>query len=84
MADITSNLATQAERYSALTMPTLLMTGYFDLVVQPMRNAFAFATALPRAKLVTLAGIGHMLHHVATDQVIEEIEKLISQVIISK
>jgi pimeloyl-ACP methyl ester carboxylesterase len=49
-----------------------------------MRNAFAFATALPRAKLVTLAGIGHMLHHVATDQVIEEIEKLISQVIISK
>jgi pimeloyl-ACP methyl ester carboxylesterase len=84
MADITSNLATQPERYSALTMPTLLMTGYFDLVVQPMRNAFAFATALPRAKLVTLAGIGHMLHHVATDQVIEEIEKLISQVIISK
>jgi pimeloyl-ACP methyl ester carboxylesterase len=49
-------------------------TGYFDLVVMPMRNAFAFATALPRAKLVTLAGIGHMLHHAATDRVIEEIE----------
>jgi pimeloyl-ACP methyl ester carboxylesterase len=74
MADLTSNLAAQAERYPTLTMPILLMTGYFDLVVQPMRNAFAFATALPRAKLVTLAGIGHMLHHVATDQVIEEIE----------
>jgi pimeloyl-ACP methyl ester carboxylesterase len=74
MADITSNLATQAERYPMLAMPVLLMTGYFDLVVQPMRNAFAFATALPRAKLVTLAGIGHMLHHTATDRVIEEIE----------
>ena len=74
MADITSNLATQAERYPMLAMPVLLMTGYFDLVVQPMRTAFAFATALPRAKLVTLAGIGHMLHHTATDRVIEEIE----------
>jgi pimeloyl-ACP methyl ester carboxylesterase len=74
MADLTSNLATQAARYPTLAMPILLMTGYFDLVVQPMRNAFAFATALPRAKLVTLAGIGHMLHHTATDRVIEEIE----------
>jgi pimeloyl-ACP methyl ester carboxylesterase len=74
MADLTSNLATQVERYSTLAMPILLMTGYFDLVVMPMRNAFAFATALPRAKLVTLAGIGHMLHHAATDRVIEEIE----------
>jgi pimeloyl-ACP methyl ester carboxylesterase len=74
MADLTSHLATQAARYPTLAMPILLMTGYFDLVVQPMRNAFAFATALPRAKLVTLAGIGHMLHHTATDQVIEEIE----------
>jgi pimeloyl-ACP methyl ester carboxylesterase len=74
MADLTSHLATQAARYPTLAMPILLMTGYFDLVVQPMRNAFALATALPRAKLVTLAGIGHMLHHTATDQVIEEIE----------
>jgi pimeloyl-ACP methyl ester carboxylesterase len=74
MADLTNNLAAQVERYATLAMPILLMTGYFDLVVMPMRNAFAFATALPRAKLVTLAGIGHMLHHAATDRVIEEIE----------
>jgi pimeloyl-ACP methyl ester carboxylesterase len=80
MADLTHNLAAQAERYPALTMPILLMSGYFDLVVQPMRNAFAFATALPRAKLVTLAGIGHMLHHAATDRVIEEIEAVATHV----
>ena len=74
MADLTNNLAAQVERYPTLAMPILLMTGYFDLVVMPMRNSFAFATAVPRAKLVTLAGIGHMLHHAATDRVIEEIE----------
>ena len=76
MADLTNNLAAQVERYPTLAMPILLMTGYFDLVVMPMRNSFAFATAVPRAKLVTLAGIGHMLHHAATDRVIEEIEAL--------
>lgn len=74
MADLTNNLAAQVERYPTLAMPILLMTGYFDLVVMPMRNSFAFATAVPRAKLITLAGIGHMLHHAATDRVIKEIE----------
>ena len=79
MADLKNNLAAQAERYPSLTMPTLLMTGNFDLVVTPIRNAFAFATAMPRAKLVTLFGIGHMLHHTATDRVVEEIENLASR-----
>jgi len=77
MADLKNNLAAQAEGYPSLTMSTLLMTGNFDLVVTPIRNAFAFATAMPRAKLVTLFGIGHMVHHAATDRVVEEIEKLI-------
>ena len=78
MADLKNNLAAQAERYPTLAMPTLLMTGNFDMVVTPMRNAFAFATAMPRAKLVTLFGIGHMLHHTATERVIEEIEDIAS------
>jgi pimeloyl-ACP methyl ester carboxylesterase len=79
VADLKKNLAPQVERYPTLAMPTLLMTGNFDMVVPPMRHAFAFITAVPRAKLVTLPGIGHMLHHAATDCVTEEIEELISK-----
>ena len=46
------------------------------MVVAPRRHAFAFAAAVPRAKLVVLPGIGHMLHHVAAERVIAEIEEL--------
>jgi pimeloyl-ACP methyl ester carboxylesterase len=35
-----------------------------------------FATAVPAAKLVILPGIGHMLHHAATERVLAEIEGL--------
>ena len=79
MADLRDNLAPQVGRYPALAMPTLVMTGNFDIVVPPMRHAFAFITAVPRAKLVTLPGIGHMLHHAATERVVEEIEEIASR-----
>ena len=46
------------------------------MVVAPRRHAFAFAAAAPKAKLVVLPGIGHMLHHVAAERVIAEIEEL--------
>jgi pimeloyl-ACP methyl ester carboxylesterase len=35
-----------------------------------------FAAAVPHAKLVILPGIGHMLHHVAVERVLAEIEGL--------
>lgn len=79
MANLKGNLAPQVARYRALAMPTLVMTGNFDMVVAPMRHAFAFITAVPRASLITLPGIGHMLHHAATERVIEEIEDIASR-----
>ncbi len=53
-----------------------LITGDRDMVVPPQQHAIAFAAAVPTAKLVVLPGIGHMLHHVAADRVIAEIEAL--------
>jgi pimeloyl-ACP methyl ester carboxylesterase len=79
MADLKGNLAPQVARYPTLTMPTLVMTGNFDMVVPPVRHAFAFITAVPRARLVTLPGIGHMLHHAAKERVIEEIGEIASR-----
>jgi pimeloyl-ACP methyl ester carboxylesterase len=68
----------QARRYGAIAAPTTIVTGDRDMVVPPRRHAFAFAAAVPRAKLVVLPGIGHMLHHVAADRVIAEIEEIAS------
>ncbi len=69
--------ARQAPRYRTLAAPTVIMTGDRDLIVAPQRHAFAFAAAVPHAKLVVLPGIGHMLHHAATDRVIAEIEDMV-------
>ncbi len=79
VAGLRAFLAREAPRYPALTAPTLIMTGNFDMVVAPQHHAFAFAAAVPQARLVVLPGIGHMLHHAASERVIAEIEGLIAR-----
>jgi pimeloyl-ACP methyl ester carboxylesterase len=78
VADLRAFQARQASRYRTLAAPTVIMTGDRDMVVAPRRHAFAFAAMVPHAKLVVLPGIGHMLHHVAKDRVIAEIEALVA------
>jgi pimeloyl-ACP methyl ester carboxylesterase len=76
VADLRAFQAEETGRYAALTAPTVIITGDRDMVVAPRRHAFVFATAVPRAKLVVLPGVGHMLHHAAAERVIAEIEEL--------
>lgn len=66
----------EAQRYPALSAPTVIMTGDCDRVVAPGRHAYTFAATVPSARLVMLPGIGHMLHHAAAGRVVAEIEKL--------
>jgi len=76
VTDLKGFLALQASRYPMLAAPTVVIAGDCDMVVAPRRHAFVFAAAVPAAKLVVLPGIGHMLHHVAAERVIAEIEEL--------
>jgi pimeloyl-ACP methyl ester carboxylesterase len=79
VADLRAFHAGEASRYAALAMPTVIIAGDCDMVVAPRRHAVAFAAAVPAAKLVVLPGIGHMLHHVAAERVVAEIEALIAR-----
>jgi pimeloyl-ACP methyl ester carboxylesterase len=76
VADLAANLAPQVAHYADIAMPTVVMSGDTDFIVAPQQHGVAFAKAVPHAKLVMLPGIGHMLHHVAADRVIDEIEGL--------
>jgi pimeloyl-ACP methyl ester carboxylesterase len=76
VANLKTNLAAQAARYATLAAPTIVMAGDCDMVVPSRDHAKAFAIAVPAAKLVMLPGIGHMVHHVAADRVVAEIEAL--------
>jgi pimeloyl-ACP methyl ester carboxylesterase len=79
MANLKRNLEPQPARYPGLSMPTLVMAGTADFIVAPQLHAVPFAAAVPHAKLVTLPGVGHMVHYAATERVVEEIEKLINE-----
>ena len=79
VADLAGNLERQTARYAALIVPTTIMTGDRDMIVAPRKHALALAAAVPRAKLVVLSGIGHMLHHAAAERVVAEVEAMSGQ-----
>jgi pimeloyl-ACP methyl ester carboxylesterase len=62
-------------RYGELSMPVAIVAGNGDKVVGP-DHAERLRKALPHATLRTVEGAGHMVHHVATEQVVEAIEEV--------
>jgi pimeloyl-ACP methyl ester carboxylesterase len=76
IADLAENLERQQARYATIAVPTTVVTGDRDMIVAPRKHALSFAAAVPRAKLVVLPGIGHMLHHAAADRIAAEVEAL--------
>ena len=76
VAGLKANLARQAARYATLAVPIVVITGDRDPIVPRWQHALAFAAAVPKAKLVVLPGISHMLHHAAAERVIAEIEEM--------
>lgn len=68
----------QAPGYGAIKMPTIVITGDVDKTVSPRIHSEAITAMLPRAKLIVLPGIGHMLHHAAAGVVAEAIDEIAS------
>jgi pimeloyl-ACP methyl ester carboxylesterase len=66
----------QVPRYREIGVPTIVLTGTDDGTVAPHIHARAFARAVPHARLIMLAGIGHMPHHASTDRVVAAVEQL--------
>jgi pimeloyl-ACP methyl ester carboxylesterase len=72
-------LARQVARYPTLAPPTIIITGDRDNTVSAKTHSLALAREVPRAKLIVLPGIGHMLQHAAADRIVEEIEAIPGQ-----
>src|SRR5579871_4947246 len=79
VAALKAFVTAQVPRYSEIGVPTVILTGSADGTVSPQLHARAFAAVVPRARLVMLAGIGHMPHHVEPDQVVTAVEQLAAQ-----
>jgi pimeloyl-ACP methyl ester carboxylesterase len=76
VAALKAFVATQAPHYREIGVPTVVLTGSADCTVSPHLHARAFAAAVPHARLIMLAGIGHMPHHASTEMVVAAVEQL--------
>jgi pimeloyl-ACP methyl ester carboxylesterase len=62
-------------QYDRLTMPVEVVHGSADTIVPMTIHAQVLMTQLPDANLTTLPGIGHMPQHVASDAVLDAIDR---------
>jgi pimeloyl-ACP methyl ester carboxylesterase len=65
-------------RYGELSMPVAIVAGNGDKVVSA-DHAERLRGAVPDGTLRTVEGAGHMVHHVATDLVVEAIEEVVER-----
>ncbi|ABE38705.1 alpha/beta hydrolase fold [Rhodopseudomonas palustris BisB5] len=71
-----NQLIDHVPRYGGVSVPTVILAGSADPVVPPQIHAEALAKAVPQARLVRLAGAGHMAHHAHAEAIAAEIERL--------
>jgi len=61
------------KRYRTLDVPVAILAGAADRVVDPDSHARELHGELRNSELVVLRDVGHMLHHVAPDEVVAAI-----------
>lgn len=66
-----SALVRSAAAYPGYRVPVHLLAGAADIVVNPLLHAASAVRMIPGAELTLLPGVGHMLHHVQPDAIVE-------------
>jgi pimeloyl-ACP methyl ester carboxylesterase len=79
LVNLKAAVAEQAPRYAAIAAPTVVISGDVDKTVSTSIHSRPFAAVVPNAKLIVLAGVGHMVQNAAPDLVIAEIEAMIGK-----
>jgi pimeloyl-ACP methyl ester carboxylesterase len=60
--------------YRELEMPVAIVSGGGDRIVEPDRHSLRLHREIPHSTYAVLPGVGHMIHHVALDDVVEAVE----------
>ena len=58
----------------------MIVSGDADAAVPATRHAEPLARTIPGARLVLLPGIGHMVPYMATDALVDAIERLAAEI----
>ena len=62
-------------RYRELKSPVMIVTGTDDKIVDIGRQSERLHKELSGSKFIAVSGLGHMVHHLAPDQVIKAVEQ---------
>lgn len=71
---MTSEAFWLAQRYDELQMPIIIMAGTDDMHVATKMHSERLNKHLAHSKLILVPGVGHMIHHVVPELVLEAIE----------
>src|SRR3954463_4673815 len=63
------------EHYRELKLPVVILTGGDDQIADVDRQSKRLQEEIPQSELTVLPGLGHMVHHLAPDQVIKAIDR---------
>jgi pimeloyl-ACP methyl ester carboxylesterase len=63
------------EHYRDLKLPVVILTGGDDQIADVDRQSKRLHEGIPQSELTVLPGLGHMVHHLAPDQVIKAIDR---------
>ena len=66
--------AAGVRRYADLSIPVTIMAGTADKIVDPHWQSARLHETIRHSHLILLPGVGHMLHHIAPDDVVDAIE----------
>lgn len=69
------DLALNLAQYPRCQVPTVVLGGDCDIVVNPLHGRM-LASLLPRGRHLTLPGMGHMIHHFRQDAIRRAVEDL--------
>jgi pimeloyl-ACP methyl ester carboxylesterase len=63
-----------AKRYDAIRVPTTIIAGEDDRVIDPDKHSRRLASVMKEAELRMLPGVGHMVHFAAADEIAEAVD----------
>ena len=72
---MTPSVVELEQHYRELKLPVVILTGGDDQIVDVDRQSKRLHEEIPQSELTVLPGLGHMVHHLAPDQVIKAIDR---------
>jgi pimeloyl-ACP methyl ester carboxylesterase len=63
------------QHYRDLKLPVVILTGGNDQIADVGRQSRRLHQEIPQSELIVLPGLGHMVHHLAPDEVIKAIDR---------